>query len=350
MASSSSVKPHQSFAQRSGCLILFVLFVIAMVVIIAISADVAFALLEISDLRSQIQDLEMNSVVNNTANTQAVPVSNNEISTLSERITSNVSVTLTDYVDTSVNLTATEVNKLNSQLLEMNSIVNATAAEVARLSNQLLKVNNDIGYIVFASCAEVYQRLPSSPAGHYLVRLPNTSVIHMYCHNSLTCGGITGGWRRIAYTDASSNQNLQCPPGFYPRSDPRSCARPRSGTCDSSYYFSDGHPFSHVCGRIRASAGSNTGNPDCFLGTSRTIDENYVDGVSLTYGNASRIHIWSFGASGNTPCETCNSRVPSFVGQHFSTDIVSSGSSSTLWDGQNAVAHLLTTEMCSTGN
>ncbi len=45
--------------------------------------------------------------------------------------------------------------------------------------------------------------------------------------------------------------------------------------------------YSHICGTVE---GSYFGLPDGFAGSGRsstTIDDNYVDGVSLTYDNTS---------------------------------------------------------------
>ena len=81
-----------------------------------------------------------------------------------------------------------------------------------------------------------------------------------------------------------------------------------------------------MCGRI---IGYQIGTPDAFFyGPSRSIDNVYVEGVSVTRGSP-RQHIWTFAGGHDEqsiyPGETCpcvtgsiaGSRVPSFVGQNY---------------------------------
>ena len=69
-----------------------------------------------------------------------------------------------------------------------------------------------------------------------------------------------------------------------------------------------------IFGRINA---LQVGTPDGFKrhGLSRpatpTINDNYVDGVSLTHGSNPRKHIWTYAAI--TPCTSCSSRFPAFL-------------------------------------
>ena len=74
--------------------------------------------------------------------------------------------------------------------------------------------------------------------------------------------------------------------------------------------------YSHICGTVE---GSYFGTPEGFAGSGRsstTIDNNYVDGISLTYGSPShRTHIWTFSACGGD----CTAKVPEFVGSNYLT-------------------------------
>ena len=52
--------------------------------------------------------------------------------------------------------------------------------------------------------------------------------------------------------------------------------------------------YSKVCGQLR---GYQFGGPDGFrsyYSSYLTIDDTYVDGVSITYGSAPRKHIWTY--------------------------------------------------------
>ena len=69
--------------------------------------------------------------------------------------------------------------------------------------------------------------------------------------------------------------------------------------CDSAMFPSGGQQYSRVCGRVN---GYQQGTTDAFgwaiEGPPQTLEDAYVDGISLTHGPASsRQHIWSF-ASG----------------------------------------------------
>ena len=100
-----------------------------------------------------------------------------------------------------------------------------------------------------------------------------------------------------------TNTSYVCPPGFNLTSySQRTCGRADSGlgysSCSSTTFSVGGSQYSRVCGRALAyRRGPNYG----FYGyRSRPvgIEEQYVDGLSLTHGaSGSRQHIWTF-ASG----------------------------------------------------
>ena len=148
------------------------------------------------------------------------------------------------------------------------------------------------------------------------------------------CGG--PGWRRAAYLNMS-DPTQSCPPAWELITTPRrTCTRPsnaRGFSCFSAMFPTQGIQYSQVCGRI---IGYQIGQPGAFirdntgplgLGPS-TIDEQYVDGVSLTYGSP-RQHIWTF-ANGldesprptlhKCPCTITDQltvNIPSFIGNDY---------------------------------
>ena len=143
------------------------------------------------------------------------------------------------------------------------------------------------------------------------------------------------------------------------------------GGCSPDTQFrTHGINYTRVCGRIRGYQQASTdafGTPDRKKNGVRgmSINEAYVDGISLTYGSPSRTHIWTF-ASGLTdehegfkraqcPCSqrfsqkdgTFRPRVPDFVGKNLFCDTGNQGSERTkipkisksfmnhaLWDGK----------------
>lgn len=113
---------------------------------------------------------------------------------------------------------------------------------------------------------------------------------------------------------------------------------------NSVNYLSYGIPYSRVCGRIVA---YQFGQTEAFNGGIRTLDEPYVDGISVTYGHP-RNHIWTFASvrrsSGSCPCIAGRTAAPSFVsGTHFcevgrDNNQFEFLDDNPLWDGQGCVA------------
>ena len=95
------------------------------------------------------------------------------------------------------------------------------------------------------------------------------------------------------------NQVLRtCPQGLTQRtvSGLTLCGRSGSG-CDGTMFSTLGLNYSRVCGQVR---GYQQGSTDAFfpsLNSGFTVDNTFLDGVSITYGNSPRKHIWAY-ASG----------------------------------------------------
>ena len=167
---------------------------------------------------------------------------------------------------------------------------------------------------------------PSSPSGYYWVRASNGSAVRVYCDMTRSCGGVTGGWMRVADLDMT-NSSHQCPRDFQQRTDAgrRTCIPVISVGC-SSVNFSAAEGYSRVCGKIIA---YQVGNLFTFGSHRHPTIDSYIDGVSLTHGQP-RQHIWSFAAgldevgtypSLNCPCTNSGTAVPPpFVGNDYFCD------------------------------
>ena len=168
------------------------------------------------------------------------------------------------------------------------------------------------------------------------------------------CGG-TGGWRRVVYLNITEPTST-CPSGWnitgYSK---RTCGKASdvSRSCDSAIFPVYGGQYSSVCGRIKA---YQWGSTDAFWyyhdGHATTIDEDYVDGVSLTHGSP-RQHIWTIAAGATEiqptskkvcPCDAnINIMVPAFVGEDYFCESANEEyeshnilySDDPLWDGEN---------------
>ncbi len=165
---------------------------------------------------------------------------------------------------------------------------------------------------------------------------------------------------RVANLDMTDpNQNFPEELRLITRSQPplRTCGRHAPG-CVSTTYSTYGVKYSKVCGRIIAFQNSS---PDAFApyfyNRDLSIDDGYVDGVSLTHGQSPRQHIWTFAnaldetRSINFACPCTRSDltytgvVPPFIGQDYFCETGSRKqwryifySDDPLWDGQGCGA------------
>ena len=176
------------------------------------------------------------------------------------------------------------------------------------------------------SCKDLYDTLDASSGYYWIGEIG--SAVRVYCNMSLTCGNVTGGWMRVANIDMTdSSQN--CPSGLDLITSPRRLCDTTVDGCASSDFNVHGAQYSHICGRIigyqrRATLGLNY--------QSHGIDRDYVYGVSLTHGQDSREHIWTFVGSldessssptHKCPCINTNispSAVPSYIGSDYFCD------------------------------
>ena len=207
-----------------------------------------------------------------------------------------------------------------------------------------------------SSCANIPSIYPS---GYYWIKSDDTlNATQQYCDMNRTCScSSKRQWMRVANLDMT-NPNEQCPSGLrhVNFSGLRACGRPESTIgCASVTYPVHGVEYSRVCGRI---IGYQFGGPEAFLSYTNigqtTIDDYYLDGVSLTHGSSPRKHIWTFAAaedeaSSNLPatCPCSNqdnlfiATIPPFVGQDYFCETGSRGTYQTiyypedpLWNGQ----------------
>ena len=176
------------------------------------------------------------------------------------------------------------------------------------------------------SCQEILRCNPSASSGYYQIQAANGSLV--YCDMEGTnCGG-EGSWMRVVHLNMTDPCS-QCPAGFRVETinNKRFCIRDTNAAgCQPITAESFGLTYSRVCGYVRGYAfHSLDGFEKHSSARSYVLSGNYVDGVSITYGNIS--HIWTYAAGlfegGNShndcPCNTngVTDTVPEFVGNDY---------------------------------
>ena len=233
---------------------------------------------------------------------------------------------------------------------------NRTLQEMARLlsQNTIQRFANGTFQNPAPSCKYIEQ---GSPSGYYWVqKFAGGYARQVYCNMTRRCNS-TGGWMRVADLDMT-NPDHHCPQGFRTITSPkRLCGKPGPG-CVSVTFNTYEVPYQKVCGRV---IGYQSHSPDAFnsyyVNRGRTIDDQYVDGVSITYGSSPRKHVWTFAAANDEshssqyicPCTRSAFQfqgvVPPYIGQDYFCD---TGSRYTyqnriythdpLWDGRGCGA------------
>ena len=201
------------------------------------------------------------------------------------------------------------------------------------------------------SCQEIFYCFPSASSDNYQIHTPNGKSEQVYCDmEGNNCGNITG-WMRVAYLNMTQ-PDASCPLGLAQQVKQGLTLCYRNGVhCPSISYATLNLSYSQVCGRI---LGYQRGTPDAFgnyIIHNHGIDSFYVDGVSITYGNSPRKHIWTYAGGvrqnglgpGQCPCNNSSLvQPPPFVGNDYFCESGTSNaprsdviySSDILWDGE----------------
>lgn len=221
------------------------------------------------------------------------------------------------------------------------------------------------------SCKQIYESLTNPPSGMYwVIGSPNKKPTEVYCDMTRTCGGVKGGWMQVAHINMT-DPDQTCPKGFT-RSAPTlstlyTCTTVSEARgCFGTNFSTEGVSYSRICGKV---IGYQDGTPNAFynyhINPSLTIDEVYVDGISLTRGSP-RQHVWTFVSALDetdghfSGCRCSNievhefASIPPFVGNDYFCDTGSRGpvgfefyGDDPLWDGKGCGS---VSECCSFNN
>ena len=236
-----------------------------------------------------------------------------------------------------------------------SQLVVSHTSELETLFSCVNKLGTDSSHPA-KSCREIYNYNMASrgQSGYYWIKTDD--VYKVYCDMELTCGGITGGWMRIANIDTT--QGDDCPSGWSKITQPRPLCRGSGDAagCYSAYFSNNKADYSSICGNLR---GYQKGSPDGFRAhaASHSIDAPYLDGVSITV-DSPRKHIWSYAIGYSKTHDTGSNKIncpcakypganpPIFVKDHYYCESGSIGASSAsafhgtdrLWDGRGCPA------------
>ncbi len=187
-------------------------------------------------------------------------------------------------------------------------------------------------------CDEIVRNNPQSSNGLYWLRdSRNNSTKKVYCYPSghTSCG--EGVWMRIGYFDTGGNLtggNLtECPEPLehFAVNERWYCRRTAIQGCTSVHFSALGKDYTAVCGMVE---GYQYGHMDAFqhLTPSKTPDELYAEGISITHGSSPRRHLWTYvvGLNANPesyqnyqcPCTVLGttSNVPTFLNDDYYCD------------------------------
>ena len=218
------------------------------------------------------------------------------------------------------------IDRLNDSSSNMFDLVNQLNMSIILNYGLLEKRINIIENATFErsrcapapSCQAIHMLQPSFTSGYYWVVSSNGSSVRVYCDMTKSCGNVTGGLTRVAILNNETRRQL-CTDNFTTTDENTRCVRSTEDAgCSTIVFPVMNIPYSHICGTVQAFW---FGTPDGFAGSERsstTINDNYVDGISLTYGTSNKTHIWTFIADGVGSNQNCPLQVPGYVGNDYS--------------------------------
>ena len=183
-------------------------------------------------------------------------------------------------------------------------------------------------------CEEIVRNNPQSTNGWYWVRdSSDNSIKRVYCYpcGHTSCG--EGVWMRIGYFDMGSNL-AECPEPLehFAINGSWYCRR-AALSCTSVLFSALGKNYTAVCGMVE---GYQYGSMDGFhpSNASKTPDDLYAEGISITHGSSPRRHLWTYavGLSANPdpgyqttahcPCTAAGSSriLPTFLNDDYYCD------------------------------
>ena len=141
------------------------------------------------------------------------------------------------------------------------------------------------------TCADIAL---GSPDGHYwIINQSNNTASRVYCYlrGHPQCGN--GVWMRTGYFNLLQGDACPRPLQRFQASGKWYCRRNVTRGCTSVNFNSYGYKYTEVCGMIEA---YQYGQPNGLhhSSSSSTLEDRYVFGISITHGQPTRSHIWTY--------------------------------------------------------
>ena len=174
-----------------------------------------------------------------------------------------------------------------------------------------------------SSCREIALRKPNASSGYYyLNRAIENDPFIAYCELEHEFVPKTRGWTRLGLFNMT-NPDQVCPSGFdfYQSQSRRLCRRNTANRGYTSVYYGTPILWRQLCGRVVALSERTVDGWTRYGCSCNTINDPYVDGISITMGNVIRRHIWS---SLKHVIPSFDPPPPAFVGNNYDTQLMSS--------------------------
>lgn len=299
------------------CCLVFLALSLVAVLVFGIIGSIANLYIGLNRAKQDIERISTSNSANSVSTTTGMSTVNNLEATLSSFNTSIgiISSSLGNYI---------KLSNYSSVLIRNSvSVLNATVQQLgANMRNILDSLTGQVSSKPAASCPDVLQATPSALSGYYWTRSTNGTIVQMYCDMTRVCGGVGGGWARVALLDMR-DLTTHCPDGLcLNETPPRTCRKcTAAGGCTRTE-FSVPVAYSKVCGKV---IGYQIGSPDGFI-----TSEMDADGIDLSRGEP-RTHIWTFVAgrtedtSHTSSCPCLNTGRPgppakSYIGNNYFCD------------------------------
>ena len=309
-------KSAESISQL--CSVIMIIAVLFLALAFAISTGISYTM--ISKLMSEIMSSK-GTAYQGSMNKELVNSIQYELELLQNKTYNNSLQILANMKDIKVGLN--NCNSDTSMFDLVNKLNKSIRLETDALNERLNLIGIGIvGNSIFhpaPSCQAIYSFQASSTSGYYWVNSSNGSSIRVYCEMTKSCGNVTGGLTRVALLNNENRAQVCTGDSILVAENSRFCAQNIVG-CSHIVFPLMSIAYTHICGTVD---GTYTGTPDGFIGNARssstTVNDNYVDGISLTYGAIpNKTHVWTFIADEEVKNPRCPRNVTDYVGNHYS--------------------------------